>query len=961
MSFISQYREQLKQHTTSTLLLTALILFTLLLVILRLSLSAIIILSTERWLTSQQLDANIERIEISLFNGRVSLHNAEARNAQQQGFKIGELTLDWDWLPLFSKQVAINEVTLRDFSINAELYYDGGMNIGGITLPLNQAANTAPMQNEGTAGDQAGNWQAGIQAIELSNIEVCVAQLNQDSEPLLDYCSRLAQLEWQGPLAYRAEITNAQDSPSALPIYTDGRFELQKLEVHNKLLGLDLLTIDAIKLPHVKLESLDHIKLESVDISQLSLLQQAADSTPAQTDVDTQINHLLAFDMLQIGPIEITQNQKIARDNIALSDITLSNITIGDITLSGLRSRAQITPDNQLDIAAWIPELPTKHDESLADSNTTVGNKNQADTQQAFNDNRDVQTLHLQINNIRLDDSKLCTDHAGNAQLKPLVYCLTLDNAHWQGQLGLGEQNSKNPDPLASTLPFYANGNFELHQLKIKNHSLDLNLLSINDVQLDSIKLETTDQINIAALTIQQLSSFERRQENHIDTTESQPSYIFSFEQFSMLPIRLANDEIALGKISLTGSQAYIVIDKQGDAELAQWHVKPATTDDAQATKSNKNPQAARSQAEMKKDPGEPSTPVTENGSLHFSLDELIVHSEQKSTFIDQSTEQQMRLAIELIDFQLKNIDSASTSQQSSASLLIRLEDQATLKLDAQGTPLAEKPDINGSGSISALDLRGFSPIVRKQLGQSIRSGQLDAEIDIDVKQGHADSLLDLKLRHFVLRTLNEEEAEKLDKSLGFPLNTSLNLLRDKDNQIHLSIPITQDVNNLDVDIKPVIYKALSKSVSSAIVNYYTPFGLVFVAESLFDLATALKFPPVVFNPGETTLTEASKAELEKLATVMSERPGIHLTLCGFSNFKDITRENAKAENQPASEKTTVEISAEQRQQLLQLAGSRSSVVKQYLINTHQVSASRLVECEAEYAADAIAGVEIKL
>lgn len=956
MSFISQYREQLKQHTTSTLLLTALILFTLLLVILRLSLSAIIILSTERWLASQQLDANIERIEISLFNGRVSLHNAEARNAQLQGFKIGELTLDWDWLPLFSKQVAINEVTLRDFSINAELYYDGGMNIGGITLPLNQTANTAPMQNEGTAGDQAGNWQAGIQAIELSNIEVCLAQLNQDSQPLLDYCSRLAQLEWQGPLAYRAEITNAQASPSALPIYTDGRFELQKLELHNKLLGLDLLTIDAIKLPHVKLESQDHIKLQSVDISQLSLLQQASDSTPAQTDVGTQTNHLLAFDKLQLGPIEITQKQKIARDNIALSDIT-----IGDITLSGLRSRAQITPDNQLNIAAWIPELPTKHDESLADSNTTAANKNQADTQQALNDNHDAQTLHLEIDNIRLDDSKLCTDHAGNAQLKPLVYCLTLDNAHWQGQLGLGEQNSKNPDPLASTLPFYANGNFELHQLKIKNHSLDLNLLSIKDVQLDSIKLETTDQINIAALTIQQLSSFERRQKNHNDTTESQPSHIFSFEQFSMLPIRLASNEIALGRISLTGSQAYIVIDKQGDAELAQWHVKPATTDDAQATNSDKKPQAASSQTEIKNDPGKTSTPVTENSNLHFSLDELIVHSEKKSTFIDQSTEQQMRLAIELIDFQLKNIDSASTSQQSSASLLIRLEDQATLKLDAQGTPLAEKPDIDGSGSISALDLRSFSPIVRKQLGQSIRSGQLDAEIDIDVKQGHADSLLDLKLRHFVLRTLNEEEAEKLDKSLGFPLNTSLNLLRDKDNQIHLSIPITQDVNNLDVNIKPVIYKALSKSVSSAIVNYYTPFGLVFVAESLFDLATALKFPPVVFNPGEATLTEASKAELQKLATVMSERPGIHLTLCGFSNLSDFSPENAKTAKQPANEKPAVEISAEQRQQLLQLAGSRSSVVKQYLINTHQVSASRLVECEAEYAADAIAGVEIKL
>ena len=135
----------------------------------------------------------------------------------------------------------------------------------------------------------------------------------------------------------------------------------------------------------------------------------------------------------------------------------------------------------------------------------------------------------------------------------------------------------------------------------------------------------------------------------------------------------------------------------------------------------------------------------------------------------------------------------------------------------------------------------------------------------------------------------------------------------------------------------------------------------MFVAESLFDLATALKFQPVIFNPAEASLTDSGKTELDKLATVMSERPGIHLTLCGFTNKNDLPQSAANTASQPATDKPAVEISAEQRQQLLQLAGLRSSVVKQYLINSHKISASRLVECEAEYAADAIAGVEIKL
>lgn len=951
MSFISQYREQLKQHTTSTLLLTALILFTLLLVILRLSLSAIIILSAERWLASQQLDANIERIEISLFNGRVSLHNAEAQNVQQQGFKVGELTLDWDWLPLFHKQVEISQVTLRDFSINAELQHDGALNIGGIILADNKVENTAQEQTEQS---QASNWQVTVNNIQLSNIEVCVAQLDENKQPVLDYCSQFAQLEWQGQLAYLPEATASQNAPSALAIYTDGRFNLQALQLHNNLLDLNLLTIGEISLPHVKLQSLNSIRLQTVDISQLAMLQQVTNNSAEQTRVDPPINHLLAFEKLQLGPVSITQNRQIA---------------LGDITLSGLRSRASIRQDNQLDITDWIPGEATQNTDQPVDTGITTGNESQSKTnssqpasvkQKPSSTNVDDQSVHLEINNIQLDDSRLCTDHAGNSQLKPLVYCMSLDNAQWQGTLSYGQQAS-NKDNKLTALPVYAHGTFSLHSLQIKNHSLNLNLLSVDDVQLKEIEVETAAHIDIATVIIEQLSTFERSQQSHDDTGESQPSYIVSFEQFSMQPIKLATDEIAFGKVKLTGSQAYIVINQQGETELAQWHVQPSTTEDSQATEPRKKSQTARNQKEAEKTSETSSTSATATNKLHFSLDEFVFHSEKKTTFIDLSTEQKMKLVIEQIDFQLKNIDSASTKQQSSASLLIRLEDQATLKLDAQGTPLAEEPDIKGSGNISALDLRGFSPIVRKQLGQSIRSGQLDAELDINVKQGHADSLLDLKLRHFVLRTLNEEEAEKLDKNLGFPLNTSLNLLRDKDNKIHLRIPITQDVDNLDVDIKPVIYKALSRSVSSAIVNYYTPFGLVFVAESLFDLATALKFNPVLFNPGEANLTEMGKVELEKLATIMDQRPGIHLTLCGFSNLSDIPQANVSAENKSTTEKPVVEISAEQRQQMVQLGGSRSSVVKQYLINTHQISASRLVECEAEYAADGIAGVEIKL
>jgi hypothetical protein len=955
MSFINQYREQLKQHTTSTLLLSALILFTLLLVILRLSLSAIIILSTEKWLASQHLEANIERIEISLFSGHVSLHNAEAQNAQQQGFKIGELSLDWNWLPLLRKHVEINKITLRDFSINAELHHNGVMNIGGIKLPASQADNAISSQAKET--EQAASiWQASIHNIELNNIDVCAAQLDQDNQPLVDYCSQLEQLQWQGELAYLPDPADTQNAQSALPLYTDGSFNLQQFELHNNLLQLDLLSIGEINLPDVKFKGVDSIQLQTLDIKQLALLQQATDDTPEKPVSEIQFNNLLAFERLKLGPISIMQSQQ---------------ISLGDLVLSGLRSQAPINTDNQLDIGAWIPAQTTQNADQHSNTDNNSGKETQLDseTRQQSSDtktlpkNTENQSIHLAIDNIQLNDSVLCTEHAGNTELKPLSYCLSLDNVDWQGTLSFGKNNAQSEDSESSSLPLYANGNFSVNQLSMKNHRLDLNLLSVDKIQLDTLSMQTIDNINIAELGIQQLSTFERKQKNRDGSTGPQTQYIFAFENFSIQPIKLAPNEVILGKSEITGSQLTLVINQQGKLELDQWQLQPSAPDDSQVSGTSENNKITEAE---EKSSTETSQASATTHAMRFSLDELIFKSDKKSTFLDQSTQQGVQLVIEQIDIKLKDINSIQDDNQSTASLFIRFKDQSEIKLDIEGTPLADKPNIKGTGSISALDLKHISPLTRQHLGRSIRSGQLDADLDINVKQGHADSLLDLKLRHFVLRTLNEEEAAKLDKNLGFPLNTSLNLLRDKDNQIHLEIPITQDIADLNIDIKPVIYKAISKSVSNAIVSYYTPFGLVFVAESLFDMATALKFKPALFEPGKANLTESSKAELEKLAVIMDERPGIHLTLCGFSNLNDISRGdisrgNAQPENQSTNEKPALEISAEQRQELLKLAGSRSSVVKQYLINTHQISASRLVECEAHYDADGIAGVEIKL
>jgi hypothetical protein len=97
----------------------------------------------------------------------------------------------------------------------------------------------------------------------------------------------------------------------------------------------------------------------------------------------------------------------------------------------------------------------------------------------------------------------------------------------------------------------------------------------------------------------------------------------------------------------------------------------------------------------------------------------------------------------------------------------------------------------------------------------------------------------------------------------------------------------------------------------------------------------------------------------------MADRPGIHLTLCGLSSLADKNKlfpEPVKATVSTTEQQVTVKsLSKENLASLKQLAESRSSNIKHYLVNEKTIKASRLIECAPEYMPDKISGVEISI
>ena len=230
-------------------------------------------------------------------------------------------------------------------------------------------------------------------------------------------------------------------------------------------------------------------------------------------------------------------------------------------------------------------------------------------------------------------------------------------------------------------------------------------------------------------------------------------------------------------------------------------------------------------------------------------------------------------------------------------------------------------------------------------------------------EEGILDSNIALSLYQFHIKSMSKKDAEKLDQTFGMPLNQTLVLLRNKDDSIHLDIPITGDVNNPEFNPMDAIIKATSKAATVTLITFYTPYGLVYAGGNvLFDFATALNFDPIPFEPGSHELTAQGKEQLSGLTQLLTEKPQVRLSMCGVTNSND-TYTLFPDIKKPKDSSAEIKLTDEQQQKLGELAQQRQVNAKNYLIKESGIGHERLILCAPEHRTeeDAVAGVEINI
>lgn len=601
--------------------------------------------------------------------------------------------------------------------------------------------------------------------------------------------------------------------------------------------------------------------------------------------------------------------QQLAIEDINLHDLnalSLDNISISEPGLYLVKSDDQNWEHQQ-----WVP-------------NSQVSKPAPDDTGPAA---ADESSFKVSIDNINIENIDSCYLERSTA----LYYCLVVDNLRWDGNIKY-DTSASNSDNINLS----AAGDLMLSHPNIQNKTIERNLVDFKSLSLTNINLTDPDTVSLDSLKLDTFSALQRSQQDNDNTV--------SFDSLAIDNINYSNNNISINSIDLNGLASTLSKNKKGEWEHNKWAL------------------------DHKEKPGaETKTPTQKPDPFVIALNKFNIASDNKILLTDNSTQPATEMGLHKLAVDIKNLNSTKPDSNSPFKLYAKTLRHSTIDIKGTIKPFAEKLSFDADGKLKGLDLRAASPAVKKAIGHVIKSGQMDTDLDLVAVDGVLDSKVSISLYHFKIKPESKEDADRLDKQFGMPLNQTLVLLRDKDDSIHLDIPITGDVNNPDFDPMDAIIKATSKAATVTLITFYTPYGLIYAGGNIaFNLATALNFDPIEFDSGSPDMRTESKEQLDGLAKLLIEKPHVHLTLCGVTNQQDTFTFYPELKPEKTKDKDTKEMPPLNKEQLLKLeklASDRQENSKNYLINKHGIKHDRLILCEPEHKTgdDDISGVEVNI
>lgn len=223
------------------------------------------------------------------------------------------------------------------------------------------------------------------------------------------------------------------------------------------------------------------------------------------------------------------------------------------------------------------------------------------------------------------------------------------------------------------------------------------------------------------------------------------------------------------------------------------------------------------------------------------------------------------------------SVTSLSSDELSRANLHLQGIHGQSSPLVIIGTinPLAQKKFADIHISFKDIELANFTPYSSKYLGYKVEKGKLILDLQYNIDGNTLKSENRVRFDNFELG-----EKVTSENATSMPVGLAIALLKNREGQIDLDLPVKGDLNDPEFKIGSIIFKMIGNLILKVVTSPFSILG------SMFGGGEELGF--VEFQYGEIKIDETNYDKIDKLAQILQEKPSIKLEIQGgYDKLKD--------------------------------------------------------------------------
>ena len=335
---------------------------------------------------------------------------------------------------------------------------------------------------------------------------------------------------------------------------------------------------------------------------------------------------------------------------------------------------------------------------------------------------------------------------------------------------------------------------------------------------------------------------------------------VLKWESFALRDLSAGYNplQVRAKKVSLTDFFARILMQPNGRLNLQDILKAPEESKTAEPPKTAPDPRHTSQQG---------ATPQPAPGGPRDIQIEEVTLQGGRIQFTDRSLTPNYSMDLMAIGGRVSGL---SSEQASRAEVELRgtLNNSAPLEITGEINPLTQNLYADLRVRFTGMDLSQTSPYSAKFVGYPIQKGKLSFDLRYLIDKRKLESENKVFIDQF---TFGDKVESPTATSL--PVKLAVALLKDRNGEIHLDLPVTGSLDEPQFSVFQVILQIVGNLIVKAVAS---PFALLGAA---FGDGEGLQY--VEFDYGRSTIPDDGAKKIETLATALSEKPSLKLDIAG--------------------------------------------------------------------------------